>query len=66
MEVRAAKADGENTASAPAASGERETKRERRSRRAAEDGGSNDDGDSFFSTHPLTRERIAALRAAGL
>ena len=40
----------------------------RRSRRAAEDGGNNgdnDEGDSFFSTHPLTRERIEALRAAG-
>ncbi|MGO4157991.1 M48 family metallopeptidase [Cupriavidus sp. YAF13] len=67
-EVQAAKADSEGEASAPAASGERETKRERRSRRAAEDGGNNgdgDDGDSFFSTHPLTRERIEALRAAG-
>ena len=67
-EVQAAKDDGGSEASAPAASGERETKRERRSRRAAEDGGNDgdgDDADSFFSTHPLTRERIEALRAAG-
>ncbi|WP_059410728.1 M48 family metallopeptidase [Cupriavidus basilensis] len=57
-------------AAAPAASGDasagaggRETKRERRSRRAAEDGDKAGDND-FFSTHPLTRERIEALRAA--
>ncbi|MGO4333039.1 M48 family metallopeptidase [Cupriavidus sp. 2TAF22] len=48
---------------ASAGSGERETKRERRSRRAAEDSGEDDDN-GFFATHPLTRERIEALRAA--
>ncbi|WP_454720346.1 MULTISPECIES: M48 family metallopeptidase [Cupriavidus] len=51
------------SADASAGAGERETKRERRSRRAAEDGGKSADND-FFSTHPLTRERIEALRAA--
>ncbi len=58
----AAKAPPGQEAGASAAPGERETKRERRGRRAAED---EDESGSFFSTHPLTRERIEALRAAG-
>ncbi|WP_420995523.1 M48 family metallopeptidase [Cupriavidus sp. 30B13] len=58
QDVAAAAGDG-----ASAGAGERETKRERRSRRAAEDRGAPEDND-FFSTHPLTRERIDALRAA--
>lgn len=64
-EDEAAKAGSGGQGGASAASAERETKRERRSRRAAEDAGNDDDGGSFFSTHPLTRERIEALRAAG-